>query len=218
MLTVEIGDRGFCLDDVALDRRARDVRAPHGLVEEGRVVLLGAVEVRRGLEHELAHRALRAAASRQDVHRPDDVVLVCLAWGGRGRVHHQAGVDHRVDLGRLHHPAQQRVLGPDLHILGPLELDARLLVVDADDRLDRGIGFERLGQPSPPVGREPRYEDALGVVHRPATRTRSTCGSATCRTGSPGCGPGLRWRRSARAPCPRACPSPRRGWARGSGA
>ena len=62
------------------------------------------------------------------------------------RVDHQPRVDDGVDLGRLDHPAQQRVLGADLHVLGALELDLRLLVVDADDRLDLG---ERPPAPGP---------------------------------------------------------------------
>ena len=46
------------------------------LGEVRRVVALAAVEVRRGLEHELAHRRVRRRAGGEDVHRPDHVVLV----------------------------------------------------------------------------------------------------------------------------------------------
>ena len=70
------------------------------------------------------------------------VPITLFSWAlrrrGGGRVDHQAGVHHGVDLGRLHHPAQQRVLGADLHVLRALELDVGLLVVHADHGLDLG--------------------------------------------------------------------------------
>ena len=85
----EVADGALDLDDVLLDRRARRVRPLHLLGEVRRVVLLAAVPVRRGLEHDLAHRGLRAAAGGEEVHRPDDVVLVrdaaTASWSSRRR-------------------------------------------------------------------------------------------------------------------------------------
>jgi hypothetical protein len=155
--------RALGLDDVLLDGRPRRVRPVHVLGEIGRVVLLAAVPMRRRLEHHLAHRRLRAAAGGQDVHRPDHVVLVREPGRGGGRVDHQARVDDGVDLGRLDDPAQQRVLVPHPHVFGALELDGRVVGVDADDRLDVGLAFERLGDPAAPVRREAGDEDAAGV-------------------------------------------------------
>ena len=63
----------------------RRMRALHVLREEGRVVALAAVEVRGGLEDHLAHRRVRPAARGEDVHRPDDVVLVRDARRARWR-------------------------------------------------------------------------------------------------------------------------------------
>ena len=93
-------DGALGLDDVALDRRARRVRPRHLLGEVRRVVLLAAVVVRRGLEDDLAHGRVRPAAGGEDVHRPDDVVLVGLAAAGHHRVDDQPRVDHGVDRAR----------------------------------------------------------------------------------------------------------------------
>jgi hypothetical protein len=71
----ELAHRALGVDDVALDRRARRVRAVHGLGEEARVVLLGAVVVGAGLEDDLAHGVALAPAGGQHVHRAHDVVL-----------------------------------------------------------------------------------------------------------------------------------------------
>ncbi len=51
----ELRDGGLRLDDVALERGTRRMRPQHALVEEGGVVLLGAVVVSGALEDELAH-------------------------------------------------------------------------------------------------------------------------------------------------------------------
>ena len=136
VLLRELGHGGLGLKDVALDRRARRVRSAHLLGEEGRVVLLGAVEVRRRLEDELAHARVRPAAGGEDVHRPDHVVLVGLAGRGRERVGHEARVHHRVDLRRFDDPAQQRVLRAHADELGALEFARGVLGVHADDHLD----------------------------------------------------------------------------------
>src|SRR4051812_33278269 len=89
-----------------------------------------------------------------------------VARRGDGRVDHQPGVHHRVDLRRLDDTAQQRVLGPDADELGALELPRRILGVDPDDRLDHVALLECLRQATAPVGGEPRYENAPGL-HQP---------------------------------------------------
>jgi hypothetical protein len=157
----EVADRGLGLHDVALQRRARGVRAQHVLREVRGVVLFAAVVVGAGLEDDLLDAAVGAAARRQEVHRADDVVLVRAALGGHHGVDHQPGVDDRVDLGGLHDPADQRVAVGDLDPLGALELDLRRTAIDADDRLDIGILLEALGQAAAPVGRQAGDEDAL---------------------------------------------------------
>ncbi len=212
----ELVHRRLRLHDVLLDPGARLLRPAHRLVEEGRVVRVAAVEVGRGLDDHLANRRVSAGARGEDVHRPHHVVLVRLGRRGHRRIHHQARVDHRVDLRGLHHAPQERVLGADLHVLGALELDGRLLVVHSDHGLDLGERLERLGEPAAPVGREARDQDALRV--HAATRTRPTCAWRACPRALPGCARGPRGPRSARAPCPRACPPRRSGWARGSAA
>ena len=119
----EVAHGALGLDDVALEHRRRRVRPAHLLGEERRVVLLAAVPVGAGLEDHLADGRSRPAARREDVQGADDVVLV--GGGGRGgrRVHDQARVDDRVDLGGRHDAPQQRVLGADPHVLGALEID-----------------------------------------------------------------------------------------------
>ena len=88
------------------------------------------------------------------------VPMTLFSWALRGGVvrgvHDETRIDDGVDLGRLHHAAQQRVLGADLDVLGPLELDLGLLVVDADHRLDLREGFQRLRQAPAPIGRTDR--------------------------------------------------------------
>ena len=147
------------LDDVGLQARARRVRALHRLREERRVVALAAVVVRGGLEDDLAHGRVRPAAGGEDVHRPDHVDLVRVARRGLDRVHDEPRVDHRVDLGRLHDPAQQRVLGADADELRALELERRVLRADADDRLDALVALERLGELAAPERRHAGDED-----------------------------------------------------------
>ena len=82
------------------------------------------------------------------------VPMTLFSWALRGvvvgGVDDQARVDDGVDLGRLHHAAQQRVLGADLDVLGALELDLGLLVVDADDRLDLGVRPPAPARGAPP--------------------------------------------------------------------
>jgi hypothetical protein len=73
-------------------------------------------------------------------------------------------VDDRVDLGGLDDPGDQRVadVGPDE--LGALEVEVGLLQVDADDRLDIGVGLEPLGEPATEVAGDAGDQDAL--THR----------------------------------------------------
>ena len=93
--------------------------------------------------------------------------ITLFSWARRGRgddrVHHQPGVHDGVDLGRLDHPPQQRVLGADLDVLGALQLDAGLLVVHAHDRLDRGVGLQRAAPAAAPVGGQAGDQDPLRV-------------------------------------------------------
>jgi hypothetical protein len=138
------------------------VRALHPLGEEGRVVLLAAVVVRRRLEHDLAHGRVGPRAGGEDVHRPDHVDLVGRARRGGRRVDDQARVDHGVDLRGLHDPPQQRVLGADADELRPLQLQGRVVGRDAHDHLDGRVLLERLGQLAAPEARQARDEDALG--------------------------------------------------------
>ena len=84
----------------------------------------------------------------------------------RRRVDDEPRVDHGVDLGRLHDPADQRVLVRDAHELGALQLARRILGVDADDRLDVGVALERLREPPAPIGGEPGDQDAPAFWHR----------------------------------------------------
>ena len=156
----EAADRVLGLHDVRLQARARRVRALHRLGEEGRVVALAAVVVRGGLEDDLAHGRVRPAAGREDVHRPDHVDLVRVARRGLDRVHDQPRVDHRVDLGRLHDPPQQRVLGADAHELRALELHRRVLGADPDDRLDALVAPRGPREPPAPERRDAGDEDA----------------------------------------------------------
>jgi hypothetical protein len=149
----EVGDEVLGLDDVALDPRARRVRALHVLAEERRVVLLGAVVVGARLEHEPAHGRVLAAARGEDVHRADDVVLVGAARARHGRVDDHPRVDDGVDLGALDDAADEAVRIGDLHELRALQGDLRRAAVDADDRVDLGVCLERLRQAPAPVGR-----------------------------------------------------------------
>ena len=148
----EVVQRSLGLHHVALDRCARRMRSPHALVEEGGIVLLAPVEVGGGLEHHLANGRIRAAARGEDVHRPDHVVLVRLGGTRGGGVDHQPRIHDGVDFGRIHHPAQQGVLSPHLHVLGALELHLRLEVAHPDDDLHLVEALERLGQAAAPVG------------------------------------------------------------------
>ena len=157
----ELAHGALGVDDVALDRRAGGVRAVHGLGEEGRVVLLGAVVVGAGLEDDLADGVALSPARGEHVHRAHHVVLVGQPRAGDDRVDHQARVDHRVDLGRLHDPADERMRVGHAHVLGAVQLDLRRAAVDADDRLDRRVALERLGQPAAPVRRQPGEQDPL---------------------------------------------------------
>ena len=81
-----------------------------------------------------------------------------------GRVDDHPGIDHGVDVGRAHDLLDQRMLDPDLDVLRPLELAGRLLRIDPDDRLDRGVGFESPGQTSTPVGGKPGQQDPRAPV------------------------------------------------------
>src|SRR5436190_1843932 len=172
VLLGEFRHRSFRVQDVALDRRVGRMRTAHLLREERWVVLRGAVEVRRGLEHELAYRRFRAAARGQDVHGPDHVVLVGEArTRGRG-VDDEPRVDHGVDLCRLHDAPEQRVLGAHAHEFGALELARGVLGVDADDHLHVWIRLERLGEAAAPVGGETGDEYALAGSHPNHTELR----------------------------------------------
>ena len=82
----------------------------------------------------------------------------------------QAGVDHRVDLGRVHDPAQQRVLGADADELGALQRERRVLGGDADDHLDVLVALELLREPPAPVAGEAGDQDA---AHPSQTDLRS---------------------------------------------
>jgi hypothetical protein len=161
VLVGELAHGRLGIDDVALDQRARRVRARHLLGEEGRVVLLDPVVVRAGLEDELAHGVALSPARREHVGRAHDVVLVGQARAGDDRVDNQPRVDHRVDLGGLDDAADERVRVGHPHVLGALQLDLRRPAVDADDRLDLGVALERLREPPAPVGRQPGEQDAL---------------------------------------------------------
>jgi hypothetical protein len=98
--SAERGDGALGLHDVALDRRARRVRAAHRLGEVGRVVALAAVVVAEDLKTSLRTGEVRPAARGQDVQRADHVALVRDARRrGRG-VDDHPGVDHRVDARR----------------------------------------------------------------------------------------------------------------------
>ena len=127
VLVAEVGDRGLCVDDVALQLCSRRVGPAHVLREEGRVVSAGAVVVRRALEDELAHGRVLARAGRKDVERPHHVVLVREARGRTRGVHDEPRVDDGVDLGGADDPPQQRVLVRDPDELGALELLGRVL-------------------------------------------------------------------------------------------
>ena len=168
----ELAHGALGVDDVALDRRARRVRAVHRLGEERGIVLLGAVVVRAGLEDDLAHRVALAPARRQHVHRADDVVLVGQARAGDDRVDHQPRVDHGVDLGRLDDAPDERVRVGHAHVLGAVQLDLRRAPVDADDRLDGRVALERLREPAAPVRRQAGEQDPLGA-HPNQTLRRS---------------------------------------------
>ena len=75
-------------------------------------------------------------------------------------VHDEAGVDHRVDLGGVHDPPQQRVLGADADVLGALQRARRVVGRDADDDLDVLVALEHLREPAAPVARDAGDEDA----------------------------------------------------------
>ncbi len=168
----ELAHGALGVDDVALDRRARRVRAVHGLGEEGRVVLLGPVVQGAGLEDDLADGVALSPARGQHVHRADDVVLVGQPRAGDDRVDHEARVDHGVDLGRLDDAADERVRVGHAHVLGAVQLDLRRAAVDADDRLHRRVALERLRQPAAPVRRQAGQQDPLGA-HPNQTLRRS---------------------------------------------
>ena len=134
----------------------------------------------------------------------------------RRGVHDEPRVDHGVDLGGAHDPPDQRVLVRDADELGALELAGRVLGVDADDHVHRGIALERLGEPPTPVGGQPGDEYPAALGHRrhlsrrdsaeafrgvdrmrrvPPGRTRSEGASGQRRRSA--ARSGTRWRRRA---------------------
>ena len=161
----ELAHGALGLDDVALDRRARRVRAvASSSVKNAGSSCSAAVVVRAGLEDDLARPACpRPPHAASTFIVPDDVVLVGQARAGDDRVDDQPRVDHGVDLGRLDDAPDQRVRVGDAHVLGALQLDLRRAPVDADDRLDRGVALERLREPAAPVGRQAGEQDPPGA-------------------------------------------------------
>ena len=158
-------------------RRARPRRCParsacaagaggHRLGEVGGIVALAAVEVRRGLEDELAHRRVRAAQAARMFIVPIDVVLVRGTRRRGGGVDDQARVDHGVDVRRAHDPLEQRVLRPDAHVLRARQLAGRILGADADDHRHGRVALERLRQPAAPVGRQAGDQDPAAACAR----------------------------------------------------
>ena len=129
------------------------------------VVALAAVVVGARLEDDLLHRRVRAAARGQDVHRPDDVLLVRDPGRGGRRVHDEASVDHGVDLGGVHDPAQQRVMRAHADELGALERAVRVVRGDADDHLHRRVGLQLLREPATPVAGQAGDQDAAHPSH-----------------------------------------------------
>ena len=103
---------------------ARRVRPAHPLAEEGRIVLRGAVEVRRGLEDELAHGESGPAAGGEDVHRPDHVVLVRVARGGGRSSRPPAACPPPCRSPPPPRSAAAARAGSHPHELGAIELDA----------------------------------------------------------------------------------------------
>ncbi len=68
---------------------------------------------------------------------------------------------------------EDRVALVGADVLGALQLDGRLLAVEADDDVDVGVLLQLLGHPAAPEGAEAGDEDALC----PSAPTRTTrCG------------------------------------------
>ncbi len=171
----EVAQERLHFEQGAFDGGASGARARHVLAELVGVLVVGAVDERRALQDDLAHRAVRCTRRGQQVHRADHVDLVQRPTRRRGRVDDQVGVQDRVDLRCAHDPVEDRVRRVGPYEFGAFERHRRVLGVDADDDFDVVALFEHLRNPSTPVGAQARHQ------HAHISRTRRSCGCGACR-------------------------------------